>query len=202
MTEEIKEPEITFPNRKRGWPKGKPRGPRPGQKIPRAPLREEKPRPMIAREDYALLDDDDDDRLKIPRHKYPENTDLQWITDNVLGFSMAQRFARFQRRGWEPVKTGDFDGRFDYFMPKGYKGEINVEGLILCARPLELTLIARAKERRRATEQVQAKEQQIRGGNVPNVSLDTQHETALRTNKVRKSYEPVQMSNNLVPEDE
>lgn len=173
--------------KKRGWPKGKPRKP-PIPKRADAVKEAIRPSPVA---DLDWMDDDDSDRLKIPKHKFPDGMDLQWVTDSIYGAPTPQRRARFEKRLWEPVQTGDFDGRFDYFMPKGFKGQIEVDGLILCARPLELSIRSRQKERNKAVEQVLIKERQIMGGDIPQVGLDTRHESAIRTNRVNKSWERI-----------
>ncbi len=165
------------------------KGGRPRKRVltPRQPVHEEL-RPLSKQAaDYAMdYDDDDDDRLKIHRNEIPDGMDYQWVTDSILGQPAPQRRARFERKGWQPVPAARHDGRF---MPKGFQGEINVDGLVLMERPMELTIRARQRDHFRATGQVKAKEAQLTGGDVRGVTLDTRHETALRTNKVRKSYE-------------
>ena len=154
------------------------------QAIPRQPLR-----PLSKQAaNYALdIDDDDDvDRLRIPRDMIPDGMDYQWVTDSIMGQPAPQRRARFEKKGWVPVPASRHDG---FFMPKGAQGEINVEGLVLMERPLEVSLRARKREEIRAIDQVRAKEAQLTGGNIPGVGLDTRHESALRNNRVRKSYE-------------
>src|SRR5262245_13033776 len=124
-------PQDPQPPKKKGWPKGKPRP----KKLARV---DGPPRPR-----YEALPDDDEDRLKVPREAIPEGMDYQWITDSVLGQPMPQRRARFERRGWQPVPAERHDGMF---MPKGYKGEINVDGVVLMERPMEYTRAARKRE--------------------------------------------------------
>lgn len=137
---------------------------------------------------YADLmdDDDEDDRLHISKELIPDGMDYQFVTDSVLGQPFPQRRARFERKGWTPVPAMRHDGMF---MPKGHQGEINVDGLILMERPLELSIRARQRNNQRARDQVHAKEAQLTGGDIPGVSLDTHHKSAVRTNKVNKSYE-------------
>jgi len=156
--------------------------------VGRVPLRGED---FAKKTEYSLAEDDEPDRLKIAKALIPEGVDLQWVTDTILGQPQPQRRARFQRRGWQAVHCGDFDGRFDYFMPDGHTGEISVDGLVLHCRPMELTLQARKRDEFRARQQVAIKEQQIHGGDIQGVTLDTRHQTALRTNKVNKTYEQI-----------
>ncbi len=154
---------------------------------PREPVHEEI-RPLGKQAaNYAMdVDDDDDDRLKVHRDEIPDGMDYQWVTDSILGQPAPQRRARFERKGWQAVPASRHEGRWT---PKGYQGEINVDGLVLMERPLELSIRARQKNKQNAMMQVRAKEAQLTGGNIPGVTLDTQHQTAVRQNKIRKSYE-------------
>lgn len=187
MTDELPE----FP-KNRGWPKGKKRGPR------KSPAPEEAVKTTRSRRvEYDLGDMDDNNRLYINPNRYPDGMDLQWVTDSIYGAHTAYRRASFERKGWEAIHVGDFDGRFDYFMPRGFQGQIEVDGLVLCARPLEISVAARKKERHKAVEQLLIKERQIMGGNIPQVSLDTHHESAVRSNRLNKSWERIN-----VPDDE
>ena len=155
---------------------------------------------MKAKPNWDALDpniEDTPDRLRIPHEMWPEGMSLQWVTDSVLGQSMGQHRSLFERTGWTPVHQSDFDGVFDgMFMQRGVEGEIKYEGLVLMARPMEITLKAKREEARRAREQIEIKERALRGGDIPNVSLDSQHKSALQTNKIGKSYERIS-----VPED-
>lgn len=137
------------------------------------------------------------DRLRIPAEMIPEGYSLQWVVDSVLGQDMGQQRSVFEQGGWTPTHQSDFDGRFDgMFMQRGKEGEIKYEGLVLMYRPIEITQKVQAEERRRAREQIEIKERALRGGELPNVSLDAQHKSALQTNKIGKSYERI-----AVPKD-
>lgn len=155
---------------------------------------------MKAKPNWESLDSDSEetpDRLRIPADKIPEGMALQWVTDSVLGQSMAQHRAVFERTGWTPVHQEDFGGRFDgMFMTKGAPGEINVEGLVLMARPKEYSDKANKAERAKAREQLAIKERALRGGDLPGVTLDAQAPNALQSNKINRSYERI-----AVPED-
>jgi hypothetical protein len=136
---------------------------------------------------------DTPDRLRIPRSDIPEGMDLLWVTDSIYGQPQTQRRADFEKKGWTPVYQEDFDGRYNgRFMPSDRDGEINVDGCVLMARPLELSNRAKLKERRAALEQVAVKEQALRGGDI-GVSLDTSHPSAVNVNRnaVKKSIERI-----------
>jgi hypothetical protein len=142
--------------------------------------------------DPADFDDQPGNRQAIPKHLMPDGMDFQWVTDTVYGQTFAEHRAGFEKRGWTPVHPEDFDGQFDgMFLPKGHQGEIRMEGQVLMARPLHLSQRAKQRDRRAALEQVAIKEAALRGGDIEGISLDTQHQTALRSNKINRSYERI-----------
>src|SRR5882672_4817908 len=168
--------------------------------INREPLREVAPSlKMRARPNWLDIDpaaQDTPDKFHIDPSKIPAGMSALWVTDSVLGKPMPQHRAGFEKTGWTPVHQDDFDGQFDgMFMPKGMDGEIKQEGTTLMMRPKELTDRAKAVDQRNAREQVQIKEQALRGGDL-NTSLDSQHPSAINSNRVNKSYERV-----TIPED-
>lgn len=131
------------------------------------------------------------DRLHIPQEIIPDGIDLQWVTDSVLGQPAMQTRIAFEVNAWEPVLPSMFDGRFDgMFMPKGHKGEINVDGLVLMWRPMELTMEARAEERQAARGAVVAQEAKLRGGNLDGVTLDTQHASVRANTRLTREIIP------------
>lgn len=167
------------------------RGPgRPKKEEPAPPKYKMKAKPNWEEIDYDM--ENTPDRLRIPHEMWPEGMTLQWVTDSVLGQNMGQHRSTFERTGWTPVHQEDFDGRFNgMFMPRGAEGEIKYEGLVLMARPEEITKRARDEETRKAREQIMIKERALKGGDMPNVTLDAQHRSALQTNKIGKSYERI-----------
>lgn len=155
---------------------------------------------MKARANWDDIDpqdfDDNPDRQHIPRDMIPEGMDLQWVTDTVLGQPFPEHRAKFEKRGWTPVHPEDFDGRFNgMFTPKGAQGEIRMTGQVLMARPLYLSQRAKAQDKRAALEQVAIKEQSLTGGDIKGIPLDTQHPSALRSNRINRSMERI-----VVPE--
>jgi hypothetical protein len=150
---------------------------------------------MKAKPNWENVDpgrDDTPDRLHIGQEEWPEGMAMQWITASVRGQEFPGRRMLFDQGGWTPVHQEDFDGKFNgRFMLRDAPGEITVEGLVLVARPIEFTERARVAEKRRAREQLEIKERAFRSGEIPNVSFDTKHESALRTNKISKSYERI-----------
>lgn len=152
--------------------------------------------------DPEALTSDSPDRLHISRDQIPEGMDLQWVTDSVFGQPMPQHRAEFEKRGWTPVHQEDFDGRFNgIWMPRGAPGEIKVEGVVLMARPIEISIKARRLERRAALEAVQIKESSLKGGDLPGVTLDSQHPNALNSNRINRSMDGAFVPTNRIPED-
>lgn len=136
--------------------------------------------------------DENPDRLHIPNELIPEGMSLQWITTSVRGQDFSRHRAGFERRGWTPVHQSDFDGQLDgLFMQKGAQGEVTMGEMVLMARPKAMTEKAHKADKIRAQQQVAIKEQAWTQGDIPGVSMDARHESALRTNKIRKSIEQI-----------
>lgn len=135
--------------------------------------------------------DDSPDQLRIAPHLIPEGMSLQWVTESVLGKPMPERLAMFERKGWTVVHNDDFDGQLDgLYDKKGAQAPIRKDGMVLVARPKELTAKARRRDHINALEKVKIKEQALRGGDV-GATLDAQHNTALRFNHITKSTERI-----------
>lgn len=127
------------------------------------------------------------DRLYIPQEMIPAGIDLQWVTNSILGQPSPQQRMAFEVNAWEPITPDMFDGRFDgMFMKKGHIGEIEVDGLVLMWRPMELTLEARAEERQAAMNAVNVQNSKLRSGHLDGVTLDTQHPTARANTRVQR----------------
>lgn len=176
------------------WPKGKPRKLKTESVVPPSPTSTPKRPMMKAKPNWEEFDpgEESEDRLHISKDLFPPGFDFQWVTDTVYGQSFAQHRAQFERKGWTPVHQEDFDGVFDgKFMAKGQQGEITVDGLVLMARPLEMSIRSRQIDHRKAVEAVQIKQQQLTGGDLPGVTLDARHKSATASNRINKTIEPI-----------
>jgi len=132
------------------------------------------------------------DRLYIGRDEWPEGVALQWINKSVLGQEMPQRENSFHKTGWTPVHQEDFDGKFNgRFMLRDAPGQIIVDGSALVFTDINIYNKLKQRDLRQAREQLDIKERDLRGGNLPNVTLDAQHQSALNTNRINKSYERI-----------
>lgn len=175
-------------------PRGRPRKePLVEREVKREPVsaRKFKMRAAPNWDDVDPLAQDSPDRLRIDPSLIPEGMSAMWVTDSVYGQAVPQHRSEFERKGWTPIHQDDFDNQFNgMFMPKGAPGEINVDGLVLMMRPVEMTKKAEIADRRKAWEQVAIKEQALRGGDIP-TTLDSRHPTALNTNRINKTMERV-----------
>lgn len=131
--------------------------------------------------------EEESDMLFIPPELVPDGMRYNWKTFSVLGQPQSRRFGRYQTTGWEPVPATRHPG---LFTPKGFEGYIEYDGLVLMEKPEELCRITEAREFQKARAQVNAKEQQLRGGDV-GTTLDGRHKSALASNKINKTYERI-----------
>lgn len=132
-------------------------------------------------------------KLHIPKDMWPQDFSLQWVTHSVWGRPEYQHRARYERSGWVSVMVGEFDGRYDRFMPGGANGEIIQDGLVLMARPRSWSERATMNNVKRGRERVFIKEQQLRMGDLNGVTLAPDHPTAVRTNIVERTFDTVSM---------
>lgn len=123
------------------------------------------------------------DPTYIPPHMIPDQMDYQWVAVSVLGQPDMQMRSNFEMQGWEAVPALRHDGMF---MPKGHQGEINYGGLVLMERPIELTIEARCEDQSRAREARAVEERNLLSGNIPGVTMDTQHPSARAVTRITK----------------
>ena len=173
------------------------RGPgRPRKEEPRPILHKMKAKPNWEEIDPESFDETTPDKLRISPDLIPEGMSLQWVTDSVYGQPVPQHRAEFEKKGWTPVHQEDFDGVYDgMFMPRGADGEIKMDGLVLMARPEELTLRARLRDKQEAINRVRIKEQAWLGGDVK-TTLDSRDPVAVRSNRITRTMERIE-----VPQD-
>jgi len=172
---------------KRGRPKGAKTKRQPVHQDPR--IRDDG-RLLITRngKTYEYLSDDEPDRLKVPKDEIPHGMVYLWVMVSVLGQDWMQWRNRRMRTGWQPVPAERHDG---LFMPKGHKGEINVDGLVLCEKPVEFVERDRIRDKRNAAEQVWVRERAMMSGEAVDVGFDTTSEKGRKGNRVGKTYEKI-----------
>lgn len=111
--------------------------------------------------------------------------DVHWVTSEILGKSEPAMRQSYEINGWQPVTPDMFGGVFDgMYTPKGHKGEINYQGLVLMERPYELTIESRKEESRDREAAIVAQQNMIKGGHIPGLSagFESDHPTALSKN--------------------
>lgn len=134
-------------------------------------------------------------KYHIPQEWIPDGMDLQWNVDSILGQPSVQDRVEMEQQAWEPVDPSKepfkhLDGKF---MRAGHKGEINVGGLVLMWRPLELTLEARQEELLAARQARYVEEQKMAAGRPDGVNpdmLNPNHGSAPRQTFFRKERIP------------
>lgn len=112
-----------------------------------------------------------EDMFYIPVDEIPEGSSYEWKRWSVNGQEDPFYIAGMREQGWEPVNPK----RHPNWVPPGYsQPNIIKGGMILMERPLELTLEARAENRKLARTQVVEAEQRL--GMTPNNTLTRQHD--------------------------
>jgi hypothetical protein len=98
---------------------------------------------------------DEGDKFAIDQSIIPEGWDYQWKRHTVLGKDDPSYDVNLRMNGWEPVPAK----RHPQMMPSGSAASaITRDGMILMERPMELTMEAKARDKRKAQLQVRAKE--------------------------------------------
>jgi hypothetical protein len=125
-----------------------------------------------------------DDLLGLPPEAHAWLADhklsAQWCTKSVRGAEMERHFANFLKNGWTPVE--------DDTIPGVTKREI--EGLVLCVRPIEITAKAKAAAMAAARQPILERQSLLTEG-VPVPGGN--HPSALRTNKINKTLERIEI---------
>jgi hypothetical protein len=159
-----------------------------------APVTDERHRLRPIEDYFAIEHDEEADPLHIPRHLIPEGFTLQWVADSVYGATDPARRAGFEKKGWVSVMQSEFQGVFDgRWMKKGQPGEIVTGGLVLMARPEVFTKKARFNDWAGAQNRMAIRKQQLAAGDIPGVTLDSRHKTALGFNYVKNETERLPM---------
>ncbi len=152
------------------------------------PVTKVKAKPVRIDFDRQAALEEESDMLHIPPELVPDGMRYNWKTASVFGQAQARRYGRYQATGWEPVPASRHPG---LFTPRGYEGDIEYDGLILMEKPEELCRQTEAREFQKARQQVQAKEQQLRGGEGIKTGFDSKHQSARRASYVKKEYERI-----------
>lgn len=158
---------------------------------PRSEARPDDPRARAAaraaqlREHLGDMDEGVDEFYIDPR-TVPDGWTYEWKRRTVMNAEDPSYQVQLARQGWESVPVD----RHPEFMPKGWRGrEIERKGMILMERPKEITDEVRDAERRRARQQVRAKEEQLNAA--PPGQFDRVDGNGRPTAQIKKTYEAI-----------
>jgi len=159
--------------------------PAPQREPMRPALRVDDPRARAAARAAAVranIGDMDEGVDEFAAPRAPDGWTYEWKTRTVLGAEDPAAMVALARKGWEAVPSN----RHPEMMPLGYKdASIERKGMVLMERPRELVGEARNRERRKAMNQVRAKEQQLR--EAPDGQFGRNHPQAQP--RINKAYE-------------
>lgn len=170
-----------------------PRGdPRPQMRAP--PSTEEASRERALRRAAEIMGhlegalDEGPDELSLDGIAVPSDWTYEWKRRSVYGKEDPAYDSRLARTGWEEVPAE----RHPSMMPKGHRGGITREGLVLMERPRVITERVKQIELKRARGAVQLKEQQLNEG--PEGTFARVDERGRPTARVKTSYSPVDIA--------
>lgn len=127
------------------------------------------------------------DKFYIDPRIIPPGWSYEWKMHTVLNQESPAYQVEISRAGWEPVTAH----RHPEMMPDNYKGmTIDRDGMRLMERPAEITESAKARELRKAREQVGHKEAQLKGSGSGEFQRDNKGDSLV---KIKKSYEPIKI---------
>ena len=153
----------------------------------RPPLREEDPRIAADRRAAEILNnigdvDQGTDEFAAPRP--PDGWSYEWKRKEVMGQEQASYLTQIQYTGWQPVPAS----RHPETMPLNTKSAtIERKGMILMQRPLSITEKMQQLDKKRARDQVVAKQQQL--NEAPQGHFERNHPQAQA--RVKNTYESV-----------
>lgn len=155
----------------------------------RPAMREESPAERAARRAAEIRGhlgdlDEGTDEFYIPQDIIPDGWTYEWKRYSTYNEIDSSHIREMERKGWAFVPAE----RHPQMVAIGDKGNIILrKGLVLMERPTEIVDEARLIERRRAADQVRAKEAQLSG--TPEGTMTRDHAKAKP--QIKKSYEAI-----------
>ena len=131
--------------------------------------------------------DEGDDELTLDSIEIPDGWTYEWKRQTVFGKSDPSYDTRLAKTGWEPVPSS----RHPAMMPKGHRGVIERDGLVLMERPKEITDRVKKIMYDRARGAVRLKEQQLNEG--PPGTFERVDERGRPMVKVKTTHSPVEI---------
>jgi hypothetical protein len=129
--------------------------------------------------------DEGNDELALDQIDIPEGWTYEWKRQTVYGRSDPAYDTRLARTGWEAVPAD----RHPSMMPKGHRGEITRDGLVLMERPKAITDRVRKIMYERARGAVRMKEQQLT--EAPQGTFERVDERGRSMARIKTSHSPV-----------
>lgn len=147
----------------------------------REPVREDDPLTRAAKRVAELRGhlgglDEGQDEFYVDPSMIPDGWAYEWKRHLLLGAEDPSYNVSLAREGWEPVPVNR-DSKHRAMMPMNWAGGyIERKGMILMERPAEIVEEMRQLEKRKARDQVRAKEAQLSG--TPDGTLTRDHPQA------------------------
>ena len=136
--------------------------------------------------------DEGTDEFYIPADAIPDGWTYEWKRRLVQGQEDPAYQVALARTGWEPVPCR----RHPEMMPANWKGEtIERKGMVLMQRPAEITARVEELDRRKARNQVKAKEAQLAAA--PPGNMEKEFSDPRTRPVIKKSFEAMP-----IPKDE
>lgn len=157
---------------------------------PRPAMREESSRDRAARRAAEIMghmpdDNDGVDKFRIDPADVPEGFTYEWKRHTTLGAEDPSYQVSLAQFGWEAVPLD----RHPEFMPSGWKGPIEREGMRLMERPAAITEKVRQRDLRNAMAPVQGMKEKLSGA--PQGQFARVDGNGNPTAKVAKAFSPV-----------
>ena len=127
------------------------------------------------------------DELALDNVEVPDGWTYEWKRQTVYGKSDPAYDTKLARTGWEPVPSH----RHPAMMPKGHRGEITRDGLVLMERPKLITDRVKQLMYERARGAVRLKEQQL--NEAPLGTFERVDERGRPTARVKTTHSPVEI---------
>lgn len=126
------------------------------------------------------------DKFYIPKDSIPQGWTYEWKRWRTYGKEDPTYEVEMARRGWEPVPAS----RHRELVPSNWSGDhIEMDGMILMERPEEITEEFRKLERKKALQQVRAKEEQL--NEAPPGTFERVDGKGKETARVKKTIAPM-----------
>lgn len=128
------------------------------------------------------------DPYHVPPELIPDGWVYQWNRHSVYNQEDTSEQIAMAENGWTPVPAGRHKGQY---MPASYPDEKPIlrDGLMLCERPIELEMEARAEEKAKADALVRGSKEQFGMKTTENSGFSTNTPNARNATFIRQQVE-------------